>query len=246
MGRPLHNLVGRRFGRLLVEDKPPVRRRSGDRYRWWCRCDCGTIVLKGSGSLRNGSTKSCGCLQRESIASRSTTHGLSKTSEHHAWSAMIARCTNPTHKQFKDYGGRGIRVAKEWIQNFESFLAHIGPKPSPMHSLDRYPDNNGNYEPGNVRWATSKQQCIGRRSTVWIMAFGQRRTMSDWARKIGMTKPALAYRLKRMSVEDALTTPRMKNYAPRIHPLIEEAATHVRRLSQSVDRLIERFAGGVP
>ena len=158
---------------------------------------------------------------------------------------MIARCTNPDHKQFKDYGGRGIQVAKEWLDSFESFLAYVGFKPSPVYSLDRYPDNDGNYEPGNVRWATAKQQSIGRRSNVWITAFGQRRTLTDWARKIGMTKQALVYRLKRMPIEDALSSPRMKNYAARVHPLIQEAANEVNKLSDSVDHLVSRFAGGM-
>ena len=92
------------------------------------------------------------------------THGLSHTPEHVAWIAMRQRCNDPNYHAYADYGGRGIRVAERW-DSFELFLEDVGRKPSPRHSLDRFPDIDGNYEPGNVRWATWAQQNRNRRST---------------------------------------------------------------------------------
>jgi hypothetical protein len=92
-------------------------------------------------------------------------HGLSGTPEHAAWGSARDRCTNPHSSSWANYGGRGIGMCPEWAASFEAFLAHIGPRPSPSHSLDRYPDNDGHYEPGNVRWATKREQDRNRRTT---------------------------------------------------------------------------------
>lgn len=159
--------VGQRYGRLLVTGGPEKRHHpSGDfSFYWACKCDCGAVTNVSGRALGGGLTKSCGCLNSENRAKNRLTHGGSYTPEFRAWAGMIYRCYNATsNASFPDYGGRGIRVCDEWRDDFAAFLAHVGPRPSPKHSIDRYPNNDGNYEPGNVRWATREQQIANRRA----------------------------------------------------------------------------------
>lgn len=159
---------GSRFGRLIVLEKSAE---SPDRYTHWvCRCDCGNRTTVRSSRLTAGNTKSCGCFQREGaqrlasvIAKKHLTkHGMAESSEYHIWCTMKARCGNPKHPQYDDYGGRGIKVHPAWIASFEAFYEHLGPRPSTRHSVDRI-NNDGSYEPGNVRWATYSEQARNRR-----------------------------------------------------------------------------------
>jgi len=126
-----------------------------------CQCVCGEIARVRPRNLRLREVKSCGCKRGELIGVALRTHGqssqLEKTAEYTAWQHMRQRCLNPDDPAYRNYGGRGITIHSPWIDSFESFFEYVGPKPSPKHSIDRI-DNNGNYEPGNVRWATSKQQ----------------------------------------------------------------------------------------
>lgn len=160
--RSLHSpdLAGQKFGRLTALDRALGERGS----RWRCQCDCGeTSVVRGI-LLLNGNTRSCGCLSKESSAAvcRSrATHGGRDTPEYGVWWSMRQRCDNPANKAFANYGGRGIRVCERW-QSFENFRADMGMRPSDELSIDRI-DNDGNYEPGNCRWATAKEQRANQR-----------------------------------------------------------------------------------
>lgn len=154
-------MIGRRFGRLTAME--PTEERVNRSVVWLCKCDCGQEKRVSRLCLVTGKVRSCGCLNRESATRTSTTHGMHDTPEWHAWKDMKARCLNPNLANFHNYGGRGITVCERWLR-FENFIADVGRRPSPLHSLDRI-DNDGNYEPGNVRWATAKQQSANKRAS---------------------------------------------------------------------------------
>lgn len=157
--RRVIELSGMRFGRLVVVKRHGTR---GKGAAWECQCNCGMTKILRSYSLRRGSVQSCGCLQRELASAKSKTHGQSHSPEYNAWHSMKGRCERPSYHHFKDYGGRGIRVCERWLHDFPAFLADMGPRPSATHSLDRI-DVNGNYEPGNCRWATPEEQASNKR-----------------------------------------------------------------------------------
>jgi hypothetical protein len=158
-------IPGDRFGRLTVISLAPKRLRHTE---WHCRCDCGEMKTTRASTLRAGRTRSCGCLGREELRTRrgNLRHGQRWTIEYRIWSGMKSRCYNPKNKSYANYGGRGIRVCDRWLNSFEDFLADVGRRPSPAHSIDRYPDNDGDYRPGNVRWATAAQQAANKRNSI--------------------------------------------------------------------------------
>lgn len=159
----LINLVGRRFGRLIVVRTK--RYPNSKEISWVCKCDCGRNKIALGGNLRSGATLSCGCLRKEVLSRIKTIHGHAKKGQnsraYRSWTSMIDRCTNPNYKQWNYYGGRGIKVCRRW-RKFENFLADMG-EPPVGTSLDRYPNKNGDYKPNNCRWATAKQQANNRR-----------------------------------------------------------------------------------
>lgn len=133
-------------------------------------------------------------------------HGRTGTGEHNSWSGMKARCYNQNNRQYNLYGGRGIRVCERWLTSFENFFEDMGLKPTLKHSLDRYPDRDGNYEPGNCRWATSYEQAQNLKSTKLLNYNGKVQSQAAWARELGIHPVTLRERLKKWSLEKALST----------------------------------------
>jgi hypothetical protein len=214
--RPAHNfidLTGRRFGRLVVTALTGERRGANLTRVWLCQCDCGREVRVRGDCLRRGTTTSCGCYHSERLRADPLTHGHAKQAgrpspEYVAWQSMKARCANPNHDAYPWYGGRGIKVCARWLNNFEAFLADMGRKPGRGYELDRHPDPDGDYEPGNVRWATKKTQCRNRSNNVMLTHAGRTMCATDWAAEAGLTFATIRKRLRRgWSVERALTTP---------------------------------------
>jgi hypothetical protein len=164
MHKRLKDLTGQRFGRLVITGFAEMR----GAWSWWnALCDCGRRTTVKSGALNIGDVRSCGCLAAEraaELAKSNITHGASYTAEYSIWRGMKDRCGNPNAPKYNLYGGRGIVVCERWAQSFETFLAYMGKRPSPKHSIDRYPNGDGNYEPGNVRWATPSEQNSNRRT----------------------------------------------------------------------------------
>lgn len=204
-GMNLINLTGQRFGRLTV-----VERAENDKHgspKWKCVCDCGKEKVVYGSSLRNGKTKSCGCLARELSSNRKKTHGLSKSKLHRVWGNMKDRCENKNCKSFPNYGGRGISVCDEWhnFQNFYDWAVLAGYADG--LSLDRI-DVNGGYCPDNCRWATSKTQANNQRNNHKIEYEGNTHTISEWAELYGIPKHTLYARIRMgWDIERALLQP---------------------------------------
>ena len=174
--------IGAKYGRLTVIGPSPRRRSTGS--RWGCRCDCGMIVVVASEKLRSGNTRSCGCLRVVVSRERQTTHGLTEAiPEYHIWRGMRGRCLNPSGPRFDRYGGRGITICPSW-DDFEVFLADMGLRPSPKHSLERI-DNDGPYSAENCRWATQSEQMRNTSVTRMLTCCGQTRCMVAWSELTG-------------------------------------------------------------
>ena len=189
--------IGRRFGRLVLLNQVGVR--AGSKRRVRCRCDCGAVVVRFWGNVHRGLTRSCGCLQRELAGQRNATHGETRRTR--------GRRRTPEYIAWMNIGARGVRVDPEWLSSFAAFLAAVGRRPSPRHSIDRI-DVNGDYAPGNVRWATPLQQARNRRNTIWVDYHGERVLLVELAAQHHIRPSALLTRLgSGWPIDRALTEP---------------------------------------
>lgn len=199
---------GARFTRLTVLRLEEV----GGRINALCKCDCGKEVMARPRVLVMGEYKSCGCWAREMASKRLTAqmikHGeAKKTAEYSAWSGMLARCYNKKDKNYAGYGGRGIEVCERWRSDYSNFLADVGRRPGREYSIDRHPNPDGNYEPGNVRWATPREQSRNRRSNLLFTISGETKCLEEWCELHRMNSCLVSGRLRRgWSIEKALTT----------------------------------------
>lgn len=169
---------GTRYGRLVVIGIVDV---GGGRNSVRCKCDCGNLKLVYPTSLRSGDTKSCGCLKGK--VPRVDGHGMVGTQEYRAWSHMKSRCLNPKDGSYQYYGARGISVCERWF-DFRNFFRDMGRAPTSNHSLDRI-DNDGNYEPGNCRWATIKEQRRNKRDNRILTINGKKKSLIEWVEETG-------------------------------------------------------------
>lgn len=192
--------VGDRFERLEVIG---VGQNGRFRYYAVCKCDCGNEKLIRFDGLISGAVRSCGCLHHEII----TTHHLSKSPHYPRWRNMIDRCENPECKSYKRYGARGISVCERW-HDVEKFISDLPDGFKDGMQLDRI-DNNGNYEPGNVRWVTPKKNCSNRCSTKLITYNGETKTSKEWSIQLGGSHWLVRQRIENFgwSIEKAITTP---------------------------------------
>lgn len=194
--------TGARTGRLVALRSMKHPKLKG--VFWECACDCGKSTIVNANSM--GQTTSCGCFQKENMSQVKRKHGLSHSPTNRAWSNMKGRCNNSWHRQFKDYGGRGISYDPRW-ESFDKFLADMGVAPPGME-LDRYPDNNGNYTKANCRWATCEQNQNNKRDNVMVEYRGERLTVAELARKAGMAHDQIYGRLRRgWTAEQAVSIP---------------------------------------
>ena len=208
----LQGMAGQRFGRWLVLSFA-YQLRQGD--QWLCRCDCGTEAVRRGADLRLRRTQSCGCFRIDQVTKHGhSTNALPKrTRTYRIWMGMNKRCRDPQDHRWHNYGGRGIKVCDRWRESFVAFLEDMGESPSPQHSIDRI-DNDGNYCPENCRWATMAEQRRNSRQNLYLEYQGERLTMSDWAKRLGMSKSTLHGRLKLgWTVEAALSSPVHREFA---------------------------------
>jgi len=166
----------------------------------YCQCKCGKSKWVTASALNLGYSKSCGCFRFEAP----TKHGESRTRLYRLWYSMIARCEDPRATGYKNYGGRGIKVCEKWKNDCLAFKSDMPTRPSIKHSLDRFPNKDGNYEPGNVRWATRTQQGRNRRTNRCVTALGKTLCLAEWVEKTGITRGVLKYRLSKGIVGKAL------------------------------------------
>ncbi len=184
-------LEGHRFGYWTVLS------RRDDARTVLCRCDCGLEKLVRLTHLRSGGSRGCrSCTNRDAQASRWLSRPkATERAEYKVWRGIQTRCHNPRSKDYPRYGGRGIRVCAAWRESFHAFIADVGPRP-PGHSIERI-DNDRGYEPGNVRWATAKEQARNRRDNHRLTINGRTQCLKDWATELGMKVSTLSTRVRR-------------------------------------------------
>jgi hypothetical protein len=207
------DLTGKVFGRLTVLGRNPQNHKRG--ARWDCQCVCGKLLTVIGESLRSGNTCSCGCWRKEVTRNRRTLHGQysqgRRTTEIVRWKRAVSRCHNPKDRDFHRWGGRGISFCDAWRHDFiayRDYIRSIGFTGEPGQTLDRI-NNDGNYQPGNLRVTDAAGQSRNRRDNRLITAFGETHCVAEWAERTGISYAVLLTRLGRLhwTPERALTEP---------------------------------------
>ena len=202
MGKLFKDLTGKRFGNVVAIKRAENK---NNRVAFLCRCDCGTEFVTLSQNLVNGWTKSCGFLNREKasqrVSKRNTTHGCSHTRLHDIWKNMRSRCLRTYSTAYKNYGGRGIKICKEWndFKTFRDWAYENGY--SEELTIDRV-DVNGDYTPENCRWVSAEKQANNKRTNHFVEHNGERKTISEWAKELGFPYSKLKYRIQKEMGED--------------------------------------------
>ena len=202
------DLTGQRFGRLTVIER--AKNTKNNKAQWLCECDCGNKKVVSAANLKNGGTISCGCRSKEA---KFIKHGKSNDRLYKRWTAIKRRCYDKRCVNYKNYGGRGIKVCDEWLNSFQSFYDwSVANGFADSLTLDRI-DVNGNYEPNNCRWVTIEVQSNNRRNNHLLTYNGETHTMSEWSSILGIERYILNNRIvaQHWAVERALTTPVKKH-----------------------------------
>lgn len=198
---PILNLKGQRFGRLIA--KQYVGKEKHNRALWLCSCDCGKEIVVPSYRLKQGHTKSCGCLAKEIAKTRTKTHGKAGTRLYRIWNYMKSRCCYNRDPNYVRYGARGITVCDEWKNDYTAFERWALEKGyNDTLSIDRI-DVNGNYEPSNCRWATAKEQADNRRTNVRISYNGEIMPLKNACNKANLSYGAIYSYSKRHNLSVA-------------------------------------------
>jgi len=231
--------IGATYGRLTVLGDGGYR---GATKYYACRCVCGADVSVRGWNLLHGKTQSCGCYHREVASRQQQTHGLHATAAYKSWRSMLARCADPRHPHYAEYGGAGITVDPAWT-DVEAFVADMGQPPT-GHTLDRI-DNTKGYSRDNCRWASRQQQANNRRNNYTITHNGQTKTAAEWARELGMSPNALKDRIARgIPIDEALSRPKQENKTA----VFDGRTLNLRQLSKAVGvpytTIVSRYNAG--
>lgn len=206
------DLTGQKFGRLTVIERVPNK--SKHTY-WRCKCDCGNETVVAGYTLTHGLTRSCGCLNDELRVINNTKHGLRRSPLYAVWNSIKQRCFNSNNKRYKDYGGRGITMYPAWANDFQAFYDYVSTLPhfgEEGYTLDRI-DNNGNYEPSNIRWATRKSQNRNKRNNLIVKYNGQDMPLIVASEKSGVQLGTLYRRIQKGDTGEYLfRLPTVKNH----------------------------------
>lgn len=198
-------LIGSKYNRWTILEKYE-KKKNNRQYFYKCQCDCGGIGIVSASSLRNGRSKSCGCVKNESASKRFTKHGMSRERLYHIWNSMIHRCYDKTSKSYPIYGGRGINVCKNWKDSYACFKDwSLNNGHQNDLTIDRINNNEG-YFPENCRWITKREQSNNKRNTPMFTYNGKTQSLSFWASELGIKYSILYKRINRMglSFEEAI------------------------------------------
>lgn len=189
------DLIGKKFERLTVKKR--VKNGKHGEARWLCNCQCGNTTIVKTYHLTSGKIRSCGCIKKEILKKRENIHHKSNTKIYKIWASIKQRCTNSKHKNCKRYKERGIKICEQWKRSFVEFYNWaISSGYKEGLTIERI-NNNGNYEPSNCRWATRKEQANNTSRNHFVYFNGERHTISEWSKKLGIKYSVLENRLRR-------------------------------------------------